>query len=134
ISLRGHWAVHSMPRALLDVQIDGRASFFEWVGAGHYVCGNERGTMAMASRSPFSELLFGFDARNFLLRIDCRTAARTALAELTDIRLGFAEPAGWALSIQAPASPSPGVTLLAPGGQQVSAEGIDMAVDRIVEL
>jgi alpha-amylase/alpha-mannosidase (GH57 family) len=134
ISRRGHWAVHSMPRALLDVEIDGRASFFEWVGAGHYACGNERGTMAMASRSPFSELLFGFDARSFLLRIDCRTAARTALAELSAIRLGFAEPAGWALSIQAPASLSPGVTLLAPGSRLASGEGIEVAVDRIVEL
>jgi alpha-amylase/alpha-mannosidase (GH57 family) len=134
ISRRGHRAVHSMPRALLDVQIDGRASFFEWVGAGCYACGNERGTMAMVSRSPFSELLFGFDAHSFLLRIDCRTAARTALTELTEIRVGFAEPAGWSLSIQVPALSSPGVTLLSSGGRPVSPEGIEVAVDRIVEL
>jgi alpha-amylase/alpha-mannosidase (GH57 family) len=134
ISRRGHWAVHSLPRALLDVEIDGRASFFEWVGAGRYVCGNERGTMAMASRSPFGELLFGFDARSFLLRIDCRTLARTALPEFSEIRVGFAEPAGWALSVQAPASPCPGVKLLTPRGQPASAEGIEVAVDRIVEL
>src|SRR5262249_39921111 len=103
-------------------------------GAGCYACSNERGTMAMASRSPFSELFFGFDARSFLLRIDCRTAARTAMAEFSEIRVGFAEPAGWALSIQAPTSLSPPVKLVAPGGQSAPGEGIEVAVDRILEV
>ena len=43
---------YTLPRTFLDVKIDGRATFFEWVSAGRYTCQNERGTMAMATHGP----------------------------------------------------------------------------------
>ena len=52
ISRRGQRVHYTPPRAFLDVKIDGRATFFEWVSAGRYACQNERGTMAMAMHGP----------------------------------------------------------------------------------
>src|SRR5262249_6552247 len=49
ISKRGPRLAYTAPRAFLDVKIDGRSTFFEWISAGRYVCQNERGTMAMAA-------------------------------------------------------------------------------------
>ena len=52
ISRRGRGAVHyTAPRAFLDVKIDGRATFFEWINAGRYACSNERGTMTLVARA-----------------------------------------------------------------------------------
>ncbi len=77
ISRRARGAVHyTAPRAFLDVKIDGRATFFEWVSAGRYACQNERGTMAMATRGPLEELFFGFDLERLLIRVDCDRPAR----------------------------------------------------------
>ena len=61
IKRRGARSVYTLPRSLLDVKIDGRHTFFEWLGAGKYVARNERGTMAMITPGPIKELLFGFD-------------------------------------------------------------------------
>ena len=36
--------------SFLDVKIDGRFTFFEWIRAGRYTCQNERGTMAWPAR------------------------------------------------------------------------------------
>ncbi len=49
ISRRGHQPIHTMPRSFLDVKVDGRETFFEWLSAGHYTCQNERGTMALVT-------------------------------------------------------------------------------------
>src|SRR5262249_56108683 len=38
ISRRGHRVLYTPPRALLGVVVDGRYTFFEWVGAGRYTC------------------------------------------------------------------------------------------------
>ena len=46
------------PRAFLDVKIDGRYTFFEWVSAGRYICQNERGTMAMATAGAARRAVF----------------------------------------------------------------------------
>ena len=46
----GQRPMHTLPRAFLDVKVDGRPTFFEWISAGHYACQNERGTMAMVTQ------------------------------------------------------------------------------------
>src|SRR5262249_18934136 len=102
ISRRGQRVHHTEPRALLDVTIDGRYTFFEWVSAGHYTCQNERGTMAMAMQGPLRDLYFGFDLLRLLVRIDCDGPARPALAAFDALRLGFVEPAGYEVLVQQP--------------------------------
>ena len=43
-----------LPRSFLNVRIDGRETYFEWINAGRYTCQAERGTMAMVSRGPLT--------------------------------------------------------------------------------
>jgi alpha-amylase/alpha-mannosidase (GH57 family) len=94
ISRRSQRPLHTLPRAFLDVKVDGRRTFFEWLSAGCYTCQNERGTMAMAATGAMKEVYFGFDPRTLLLRIDCDGPARAVLAEFDALCIRFAEPAG----------------------------------------
>jgi len=94
ISRRAVRAIYTLPRTFLDVKIDGRRTFFEWVSAGRYTCQNERGTMAMAARGPLRDLYFGFDVKRLFLRLDFDRPAREALTGFDQLRIGFAEPAG----------------------------------------
>ena len=132
ISRHGHRAHYTEPRSFLDVVIDGRYTFFEWVAAGHYNCHNERGTMAMAMQGPLVDLYFGFDLERLLVRIDCDEPARLALAEEDQLRIGFVAPAGYELLIDQPGRPEQATRLLR-HGQEVDGAAL-AAVDRIVEI
>jgi alpha-amylase/alpha-mannosidase (GH57 family) len=135
ISRRSHRPAYTLPRAFLDVKIDGRRTFFEWLSAGRYACQNERGTMAMASKGPLKELHFGFNVRLLFLRLDFDEAARKALADIETVRVGFAEPAGWEVLVQRPAQP--GQTVLVKAGPQASAvpaADVAVGIDHILEL
>src|SRR5207245_2384085 len=107
ISRRGLRAIHTLPRAFLDVKIDGRRTFFEWLSAGRYTCQNERGTMAMAARGPMKEVYFGFNLQALLIRVDFESPARAALAEFDILRVGFLAPAGSEVLVANPAAPKP---------------------------
>src|SRR5262249_5678022 len=122
ISRRGHRVLYTPPRALLGVTVDGRSTFFEWVGAGRYTCGQERGAMAMAMQGPLREVYFGFDLERLLVRIDCEGPARAALADYDEWRVGFVEPAGFEVRVTAPGRPGQGVQLLR-RGEPVTAAG-----------
>ncbi|MHC5544033.1 alpha-amylase/alpha-mannosidase, partial [Singulisphaera rosea] len=65
-----HKSIHDQPNSFLRVNVDGRSSYFEWINAAHYVCGNERGTMALVSRGLLQSVWFGFDAERLLVRVD----------------------------------------------------------------
>jgi alpha-amylase/alpha-mannosidase (GH57 family) len=132
ISRRAHRAIYSQPRAFLDVKIDGRFTFFEWISAGHYACQNERGTMAVGTHGPLKNVYFGFDRKSLLIRIDCDTAARSALTDFDMMRIGFVEPAGWELVVRAPAKASQTMSLWHQK-QEAPANDVDVAIDNIVE-
>jgi alpha-amylase/alpha-mannosidase (GH57 family) len=133
ISRRTQRVHYTEPRAFLDVRIDGRYTFFEWVSAGHYACQNERGTMAMATRGPLEELHFGFNLELLLIRVDCNRAARLALADFDALRVGFVEPPGYEVRVQQPGRPGQTVHLLR-DGQAVDATGLAVGIDLIAEL
>lgn len=134
ISRRARGAVHyTAPRAFLDVKIDGRATFFEWVSAGRYACQNERGTMAMATTGPLEELFFGFDLKRLLIRVDCDQPARDALAGCDFLRVGFVEPAGREVRLHHPGRPDQTAVFLVEG-KPVSGAAVEAAVDQIAEL
>ncbi|WP_437185577.1 alpha-amylase/alpha-mannosidase [Planctomicrobium sp. SH668] len=86
--------IHSSPRSFLNVKVDGRKSYFEWLNAGHYVAGSERGTMTMVSETVVKDLYFGFDTRNLLLRLDGATTAVNDFRDYDEIRFKFVEPYG----------------------------------------
>ena len=88
----GQKPIQTEPKGFLKVKIDGRQTYFEWINAGHYVSGSERGTMTMVTRGILREVFFGFDAERFLLRIDTAHRAADDLRAIDEIRIGFAEP------------------------------------------
>jgi alpha-amylase/alpha-mannosidase (GH57 family) len=133
INRRAARAIYTLPRSFLDVKIDGRRTFFEWVGAGRYTCQNERGTMAMATRGPLSELYFGFDVSRLFLRLDCEGPARAALAAFGAVRVGFLEPAGFEVRIDDPGRPGATVRLLR-AGRPAKAPGLEACIDQIAEV
>jgi hypothetical protein len=75
-------AVFKPPWAMLTVKIDGRRTdYFEWIAAGHYEMSREYS--AQAGESSFiSDVYYGFDASNLLIRLDFRRGIdpRAALA------------------------------------------------------
>jgi alpha-amylase/alpha-mannosidase (GH57 family) len=133
ISRKGQRVHYTTPRAFLDVKIDGRYTFFEWVSDGRYICQNERGTMAMATQGPLEELYFGFNLSLLLIRIDCDRPARIALADFDVWRIGFVEPAGFEVRVSNPGRAEQRVELLRDG---VPVPGIELAVgvDQIAEV
>ena len=77
------------------VKIDGRATYFEWIDAARYACGNERGTMTQVASGLLESVWFGFDAERLLVRVDTQGGpARDVLAEADRLRIGFVEPVG----------------------------------------
>jgi alpha-amylase/alpha-mannosidase (GH57 family) len=133
ITRRGQRAHYTVPRAFLEVVVDGRFSFFEWVSAGRYTCQNERGTMAMALQGPLRELYFGFDLQRLLIRIDCEGPARQALSNFDVLRLGFAEPSAFEVQLTRPGRSDQKV-LLYRQGEPVPSSDVEAAIDRIIEL
>jgi hypothetical protein len=134
ISHRVHRAMHSQPRAFLDVRIDGRYTFFEWVAAGRYSCRNERGTMALAVQGPLRELHFGFDLKRLLVRIDCDAPARIALADFDAVRVVFTEPPGYEILVKNPGRADQRAELLRPDGGRGPVAGLEVGIDNIAEL
>src|SRR5207249_4562661 len=120
-------------RSFLQVRVDGRASYFEWINAGRYTCQGERGTMAMAARGPLKVIYFGFDVERLFVRVDCDQPPCAAFTGFEALRIGFTEPVDCALSIIAPAQPARKAQWLC---RDTSAEaaGIAFAVDRVVEI
>jgi hypothetical protein len=133
IKRRGRKAIHSMPRSFLPVKVDGWASYFEWINAGRYRCHGERGTMAMATRGPLTDVHFGFDVDQLFIRIDCDQPPSSALTGFDALRIGFTEPADCGLSILTPALPTRQGEWQAKGAVSDLA-GIEFAVGRVVEV
>ncbi|HTU17831.1 MAG TPA: glycoside hydrolase family 57 protein [Gemmataceae bacterium] len=133
ISRKGQRVHYTLPRAFLDVKIDGRYTFFEWVSAGRYICQNERGTMAMATQGPLEELYFGFNLSLLLIRIDCNRPARSALMDFDVWRVGFVEPAGFEVRVTSPGRDDQRAELLRDGVPMPGIE-VPVGIDQIAEL
>jgi alpha-amylase/alpha-mannosidase (GH57 family) len=136
ISRRGLRPLYTVPRSFLDVKIDGRLTFFGWMGAGQYTRQNERGTMALVTTGPIKNLYFGFDLETLLVRVDFDGPARTALEGYEELAIGILEPAGWRASIQ----PGPhgwgaqsATIALSHRSRPVADPGLAVGIDQIVE-
>jgi alpha-amylase/alpha-mannosidase (GH57 family) len=138
IMRRGQRPTYTLPRCFLDVKVDGKRTFLQWLGAGKYVCQNERGTMAMVARGPLKEVHFGFNLKELLVRVDFETSARTALNGFDSIHVGFLEPAGYDVFVhRAPGDAVPPrwqPAQLLHNGQPVESAGIQVGVDQILEM
>jgi alpha-amylase/alpha-mannosidase (GH57 family) len=126
-------SIHSEPRGFLKVKVDGRRSYFEWINAGHYVAGSERGTMTLVTEGIIREVYFGFDLERLMLRIDTARTANEELGRAEELRIGFLEPQGFELRIIDPGK-STMRAYLSRNREEVRGAQIQVAVGQILEL
>jgi alpha-amylase/alpha-mannosidase (GH57 family) len=120
-------------KGFLDVEIDGRRTFFEWINAAHYTAKAERGAMVQASAPLISDVYFGFSRTSLLLRVDCDGPAREHLRQCDTLRVVFLEPEACELVVTLPSLAEP-VAQLYRGTQALQTENLRVATDRITEL
>jgi alpha-amylase/alpha-mannosidase (GH57 family) len=125
-------AIHTRPTGFCPVKVDGRLTYFEWICAGHYVCGSERGTMTKVTHGPLREIYFGFDAQRLAVRIDTGGQAAEALESIDELRLRFVEPAGLEIRITGFRAREPRGKLYR-DDKLVGKAAVEVAVDRILE-
>ncbi|HEY5311428.1 MAG TPA: glycoside hydrolase family 57 protein [Pirellulales bacterium] len=129
-----HPRLHTEPTGLLNVKVDGRRTYFEWINAGQYVRSGSRGTMSMVQEGPVASLHFGFDAERLFVRIDARGGTtRERLADIDALRVAFFEPAGFELLVSHPAWQQP-IVQLYHHDVPVTDSGVQAASDAILEI
>jgi alpha-amylase/alpha-mannosidase (GH57 family) len=134
ISQGGRQRLHTLPTGLVNVKVDGRRTYFEWINAGQYTCQGSRGTMNMTSEGLISELYFGFDAKRLCLRLDARNGTvRERLGDIDQLRVFFFQPEGVELLVANPAQRQPSAQLFRQG-VAVAEAGVEVAADAILEL
>ncbi|MDG3004157.1 glycoside hydrolase family 57 protein [Paludisphaera mucosa] len=128
-------SVNDQPRSFLNVKVDGRATYFEWIDGARYVCGNDRGTMTLVTRGLMHVVWFGFDAERFLVRIDTEGApAAERLAEIDRLRIGFVDPAEREIVVVQPCLERPVGYLNHAGRPSVNGSTVSAATGAIFEL
>jgi alpha-amylase/alpha-mannosidase (GH57 family) len=131
----GRRTVHDQPVSFSHVKIDGRATYFEWIDAARYVCGNDRGTMTLVARGLLSCVWFGFDAERLFVRIDADGgSARDRLAQVERLRIGFVDPAEREIVVLEPSAARPVAVLKHAGRTVTNGTTIQVATGAICEL
>jgi alpha-amylase/alpha-mannosidase (GH57 family) len=130
---RRHAPPFTQPSGLLEVKVNGRETYFEWLNAGVYQASTGRGTMNMADAQRIERVFFGFDRERLLLRFDATALVHQRLADVETLRIAFLQPAGFELLVSAPGSAQPSVRLFH-NDVPVSAPGVEAAADSILEL
>jgi alpha-amylase/alpha-mannosidase (GH57 family) len=126
--------MHTEPTSLLNVRIDGRRTYFEWLNAGHYEVRNARGTMTMVAEGRLSDVYFGFDDQRLYVRCDARGGTvRERLADVDRLRIAFLEPAGFEVLVSNPAWQEP-ILQLYHNDVPVTVSGVQAAADTILEV
>jgi len=125
--------IHSEPKGFLSVKVDGRRTYFEWLNAGHYISGSERGTMTLVTEGVIREVYFGFDVEQLMLRVDTSRLARDDLNRVQELRVHFLEPQGYQIRVADPGKPTMAARLLK-NGEEVAGAQVRVAVGQIVEL
>jgi alpha-amylase/alpha-mannosidase (GH57 family) len=130
-----HKPIHDQPMSFLNVKVDGRSTYFEWINAAQYLCASERGTMAMVSKGPIHAVWFGFDAERLLVRVDTVGGpAAERLTEATRLRVGFVDPAGWEVVVDQPSQQRPLGAIHHQGKPSCNGRVVEVATGRILEL
>jgi len=129
-----HPQIYTEPTGLLRIKVDGRRSYFEWINAGHYVCGGARGTMSMVTQGLISDLYFGFDSERLVMRLDSRGGPfREQMAEIKALRVVFLQPEGCELLVSHPSRKEPELQLWRHGAVVSGAHAV-AAADQLFEL
>jgi alpha-amylase/alpha-mannosidase (GH57 family) len=130
---RRHVPPFTQPTAFLDVKVNGRETYFEWINAGIYLTSTGRGTMNMAEAQLIEKVFFGFDESRILLRFDLHGPAADRLADVDALRIAFVEPTGFELVISRPGDAKPKAQLFF-NDAALAASGIEVAAGAILEV
>jgi alpha-amylase/alpha-mannosidase (GH57 family) len=131
----GHRPINDQPTSFLNVKVDGRATYFEWIDGARYLCGNDRGTMTLVTKGLLHCVWFGFDAEQLLLRLDTEGGpAVDRLGDVDRLRVGFVDPAEREIVVVRPSSRQP-VAYLNHAGQPIAnGTTVSVATGQILEL
>ncbi len=130
-----HKPLHDPPVSFLKVKIDGRATYFEWIDAARYLCGNDRGTMTLVTRGALHSVWFGFDAARLLIRVDTEGGpARERLKEADRLRIGFVDPAEREIVVMEPSATHPAAFLHQAGRPAANGTTVEVATGSVFEL
>lgn len=125
---------YSAPSGLLQVRVDGRRTYFEWINAGRCSAQGGRGTMNMAREGLVSDLYYGFDTERLFLRLDATAGlVRERWAEIDALRVFFFQPEGFSIQVTCPGAKNTKAELLL-NGQAQPDSGVEAAADAIFEL
>jgi alpha-amylase/alpha-mannosidase (GH57 family) len=133
ISQAAQRALHTQPRGFLDVHLDGRGTFFEWLNAGRFDAYSERGTMTRVTHGLISHIYFGFDQEQLFVRVDTDGPARDRLATIDDLLIRFVEPSDITVTLTAFDAPQP-AAMLRRGLRKGSRIAIEAALGEILEV
>lgn len=123
------------PTGKLRVVVDGRASFFEWMGAGLYVPNGLVDGIKREQPRVVKALWFGFSDQELCLRLDTRVPAADALRSIDAIRVTFNRPTQLTIEIQRPVGERSQVSIIRNGWTvQQQPEEVRWAVDRVAEM
>jgi alpha-amylase/alpha-mannosidase (GH57 family) len=127
--------VHEQPTSFLNVTIDGRSTYFEWINAARYICGSERGTMAMVSKGLLHGVWFGFSVDRLLIRVDAEGgAASERLAGVSRLRVGFVDPPDWEVVVDDPSEARPRGHIGHQGEPSSNGTTVEVATGKVIEL
>ena len=131
---QGRGQLHSQPTGFLNVKVNGRRTYFEWINAGQYTCEGSRGTMTMVREGIIENLYFGFDPERLLVRLDARSGpVRERLAKIDGLRVFFFQPEGYELVVANSANKNP-IAKLYRRDLPVAKSEVEAAADLIFEL
>ncbi len=133
ISRHHRRTIHTQPTGFLPVKVDGRHTYFEWISAGHYVAGSERGTMTLVTEGVVRQVFFGFDPKRLMIRIDTAHHAIDDLEAVDEIRVVFTEPKGCEIRVTGMKQRAPKGSLYK-DGKPLSQAQVEVAVDTILEM
>ncbi len=133
ITRADHRLLHTQPTGFLPVKITGRATYFEWISAGKYHNGSERGTMTLVTEGLIKQLQFGFDAERLLIRVDTSGRAKEAFRSVDELRVRFQEPAQTEMRITSANTAKPAVALFRQQKEFNKAK-VEAAIDQFVEI
>ena len=131
----GKQVLHDQPNSFLNVKVDGRTTYFEWINAARFLCGNERGgAMAQVTQGVFREIWFGFGTDRLLIRVDTEGPARDQLKVADLFRVGFVDPADCEIVVSNPSMPRPTASIKQRGQVTGNGASVEVATDKILEL
>jgi hypothetical protein len=126
--------LHTQPTSLLNVKVDGRQTYFEWLNAGCFIPRLDRGTMSSTTPGRVEALRFGFDVERLYLRLDANGGpVREQWADIDSLRIEFREPKGFELLVVRPTEREPTAQLFQ-RDVPVSGTAVLAAADAILEL